>query len=620
MDHPYNGVRLRRHNSLPALHHKLTPRKVVTTASVDKSSRKPIIGVRIPLFMSSSKTNPYIGSFRHAPPTSFTTMRNRGTNSVFACPVAGLAPGGKSSPYIGWFRHAPPSSNPYYQQQEQRQKYQWMQSKVFSSSNVMDNSLSHDGGCEDLLRILQLLQPSSVSTTVPKTTSIISTVTSKRMMVDGYLRGGGPVSTSGHERDPSFDSPLDDDDGSESSATLQILTRLSSWFLFPLAYDAESCGYGDRLHKAPLSLKASQCATTILEANEDDESDGDSDDGDDRSSSSSTVTGSVSYDRETHPPISPTKLSPLTLSMNQLDVPVSEIAQAYYAHQATSSSSFDNDLDTSKSIRCNPMEVSDLTTPFGLSQTFSNRWDYVITQQDIARMARNASRHLDVESILNLPTMTYRSPSKKQHGQGSQDKSNRGSTFKSGITNASSQVTAPAGTTSKTPNEFWSWMMVRPSQAIEDAIREESESQALDSESSVMHAEGGTDTENQDQVCVICLEHFADGDRLRVLPCNHSFHVGCIDRWLSGSHSHHECFTSGCPTCKERPLGARKATSAAVEARRIVAQEDTSTAPPVYRVIQEDDDDHQDELNGSVPSWAFTQLGSAMARSAYSQS
>ena len=288
--------------------------------------------------------------------------------------------------------------------------------------------------------------------------------------------------------------------------------------------------------------------------------------------------------------------------------------------QATSSSSFDNDLDASKSIRCNPMEVSDLTTPFGLSQTFSNRWDCVITQQDIARMARNASRHLDVESILNLPTMTYRSPSKKQRGQASQDKSTRGSTSKSGITNSSSQVTAPAGTAFNTPNEFWSWMMVRPSQAIEDAIREESESQVLDSESSAMHADGGTDTEQQDQVCVICLEHFADGDRLRVLPCNHSFHVGCIDRWLSGSHSHHECFTSGCPTCKERPLGGRKETSVVAEARRSDAQDDSSTVPPVYRVIQEDDDDHQDELNGSVPSWAFTQLGSAMARSAYSQS
>jgi hypothetical protein len=39
--------------------------------------------------------------------------------------------------------------------------------------------------------------------------------------------------------------------------------------------------------------------------------------------------------------------------------------------------------------------------------------DYVITQTDTARMARCTSRHLDVASILSLPTITYRSPPPK---------------------------------------------------------------------------------------------------------------------------------------------------------------------------------------------------------------
>ena len=32
--------------------------------------------------------------------------------------------------------------------------------------------------------------------------------------------------------------------------------------------------------------------------------------------------------------------------------------------------------------------------------------------------------------------------------------------------------------------------------------------------------------------CAICLEMFAKGDRVRVLPCNHLFHLNEIDEWL----------------------------------------------------------------------------------------
>ena len=237
-----------------------------------------------------------------------------------------------------------------------------------------------------------------------------------------------------------------------------------------------------------------------------------------------------------------------------------------------------------------------------MNQGFSNPYDYVITQQDIARMARNASRHLDVESILNLPTITYRSPSKNIDVHGSREKS------------SSSQVTAPTGTITKSSKEFWSWMMVGNSRMIEEGT----ESQEQGSEASATSAQQSIDAKQQDHVCVICLEHFVDGDRLRVLPCNHSFHVGCIDRWLSGSHSHHECFTSGCPTCKTRPRGSSKQAAPSVPSNIIPRPASSSSSPPLYRVVQEDNDDGSDELNGSVPSWAFTQLGSVMARSANS--
>eukprot|EP00438_Fugacium_kawagutii_P025731 Skav210487 [mRNA] locus=scaffold737:888468:893837:- [translate_table: standard] len=35
-----------------------------------------------------------------------------------------------------------------------------------------------------------------------------------------------------------------------------------------------------------------------------------------------------------------------------------------------------------------------------------------------------------------------------------------------------------------------------------------------------------------DGSCAVCISEFEGGDTLRRLPCNHSFHQSCIDRWL----------------------------------------------------------------------------------------
>ncbi|KAJ2964839.1 hypothetical protein NQZ79_g248 [Umbelopsis isabellina] len=49
--------------------------------------------------------------------------------------------------------------------------------------------------------------------------------------------------------------------------------------------------------------------------------------------------------------------------------------------------------------------------------------------------------------------------------------------------------------------------------------------------------------ETEQQSCSICLEHFNSMVKVRMLPCKHAFHPGCIDPWLT-KHS------AECPMCK----------------------------------------------------------------------
>nr|ACO11501.1 RING finger protein 13 [Caligus rogercresseyi] len=45
--------------------------------------------------------------------------------------------------------------------------------------------------------------------------------------------------------------------------------------------------------------------------------------------------------------------------------------------------------------------------------------------------------------------------------------------------------------------------------------------------------------------CCICLEDFKTNDRLRVLPCHHAYHTGCIDPWLLNKRGI-------CPQCRTK--------------------------------------------------------------------
>lgn len=441
-----------------------------------------------------NKSNPYVGSFRHAPPSSKSVKNQQSSNllrSFLASSSSTLQRTAlKSSPYVGWFRHSPPSRL-YGLDRNQLDR-------IEQEVAVLLRNFAKDTNYCKLFR------------------------SSGNHFISGHLKGGAPEfrpfrATVGEHRlnnsilYQSVHESLRDTSSDSTSGTINVLTRLATWFLFPLAHDADSCGYRHHQFCESDDDKADSVRKLLPHLFPSTRSLSDDEEGEEDQESSC---GTESFESDSND----------RQSTEPADLSVSSLADAYYAHHAT--------------------KALDDTTHTNVDDD-SHRLDYVITQMDIARMARNASRHLDVASILSLPTITYRSttpPILSQ--QGSSDETEK-----------------------EEQDAGWSWMIVppNPSGVIQESaeLREQQE------------------REEESKVCVICLEHFVDGDRLRLLPCDHSFHAGCIDRWLSGSHSFDDCYTSGCPTCKKRP----------------------EVAPPV---------------DGSVPSWAFARIGDKLARDSIS--
>ncbi|KAJ9131200.1 hypothetical protein P3X46_035285 [Hevea brasiliensis] len=67
--------------------------------------------------------------------------------------------------------------------------------------------------------------------------------------------------------------------------------------------------------------------------------------------------------------------------------------------------------------------------------------------------------------------------------------------------------------------------------------------------------EGSDDVEQ----CYICLAEYEEGDKIRVLPCHHEYHMLCVDKWLKEIHG-------VCPLCRgDVRQGANEASVSAME-------------------------------------------------------
>lgn len=192
----------------------------------------------------------------------------------------------------------------------------------------------------------------------------------------------------------------------------------------------------------------------------------------------------------------------------------------------------------------------------------TQRLDYVITQVDISRMARTASRHLNVESIHQLPTIKYYAKSSlmcPSHEDENVDDFllRNAHIIEDYFDNSEDSIKheCEKEDPENEPSQF-SWMMV-PNDPKEDKMTRMSnsiQSGEVPDSISICRSDNSVSMECSDDTfkhCVICQEPFQDGDSLRVLPCQHLFHCSCINKWIGGENSSDYCIISGCPMCKK---------------------------------------------------------------------
>jgi hypothetical protein len=101
--------------------------------------------------------------------------------------------------------------------------------------------------------------------------------------------------------------------------------------------------------------------------------------------------------------------------------------------------------------------------------------------------------------------------------------------------------------------------------------------------------------------CPICLNEYEEGVKIRLLPCEHVYHIECIDKWLLRNNR-------VCPVCKRRVIpgepdsdeesNSNRPTSTSNVDIEQVANEDEETTESSRLLISRNDDNSL--LNGSI--------------------
>ncbi|KAK6760203.1 hypothetical protein RB195_021627 [Necator americanus] len=87
---------------------------------------------------------------------------------------------------------------------------------------------------------------------------------------------------------------------------------------------------------------------------------------------------------------------------------------------------------------------------------------------------------------------------------------------------------------------------------------------------------------DEPETCAICLDDFIEGEKLRVLPCRHTYHCKCIDPWLTQNRK-------VCPMCKRR-VGAKNSDSESSDEERRQEQPTSSRSTSVTHTYLEDEE------------------------------
>jgi len=248
-------------------------------------------------------------------------------------------------------------------------------------------------------------------------------------------------------------------------------------------------------------------------------------------------------------------------------------------------------------------------------------------------------RYLDIECILRLPTMIYDEEGSSSDGfVGSIDTydTDGGKSIK-----IDHDDHVPLLRDEKQQRQSkdhngaisleWSWITVPrqedPSQSIH-SITSLEETTLNDGAPSSFH---NNNSNKEDDQCIICLQKFQRGERLCILPCRHTVHTTCIDKWLcstscgSFSQKQGECSRNAlCPMCKS-PLRVlendqlnNRGNDCLENSIKSMASEESFV---VHHFDSDGDGNGNDEdsmksmnLDGLVPSWAFERLGSKIAK------